>query len=100
MLKALDPTFTINSERDFQARNAKAYEVELLVAPSRVATLGSKDQHAVGMSSCSGAGNRRRSISTEPSCRPPGLVIRKREIDRRSRVIELRPDRRRFKSQE
>jgi hypothetical protein len=44
MLKAVDPTFTINSERDFQARNAKAYEVELLVAPSRAATLGRTDQ--------------------------------------------------------
>src|SRR3546814_3958212 len=44
MLKAVDPTFTINSERDVQARNAKAYEVELLVAPSRITTLGSKDQ--------------------------------------------------------
>lgn len=44
MLKAVDPTFTINSERDFQARNAKAYEVELLVAPSRANTLGVKDQ--------------------------------------------------------
>ncbi len=44
MLKAVDSTFTVNSERDFQARNAKAYEVELLVAPSRAATLGSKDQ--------------------------------------------------------
>ena len=44
MLKAVDPTFTINSERDFQARNAKAYEVELLVAPSRSHTLGTADQ--------------------------------------------------------
>jgi hypothetical protein len=44
MLKAVDPTFTINSERDFQARNAKAYEVELLVAPSRAGTLGTTDQ--------------------------------------------------------
>lgn len=44
MLKAVDPTFTINSERDFQARNAKAYEVELLVAPSRASTLGPTDQ--------------------------------------------------------
>lgn len=44
MLKAVDPTFTINSERDFQARNAKAYEVELLVAPSRANTLGARDQ--------------------------------------------------------
>lgn len=44
MLKAVDPTFTINNERDFQARNAKAYEVELLVAPSRANTLGAKDR--------------------------------------------------------
>lgn len=44
MLKAVDSTFTINSERDFQARNAKAYEVELLVAPSRAATLGTADR--------------------------------------------------------
>ena len=44
MLKAVDPTFTINTERTFQARNAKAYEVEILVAPSRVATLSRRDQ--------------------------------------------------------
>lgn len=44
MLKAVDPTFTINTERDFQARNAKAYEVELLVAPSRADTLATKDR--------------------------------------------------------
>ena len=44
MLKAVDPTFTINSERDFQARNAKAYEVELLVAPSLADTLAGKDR--------------------------------------------------------
>jgi hypothetical protein len=44
MLKAVDPTFTINIKRDFQALNAKAYEVELLVAPSRAATLGRADQ--------------------------------------------------------
>lgn len=44
MLKAVDPTFTINTEREFQARNAKAYEVELLIAPSRVETLGLKDR--------------------------------------------------------
>lgn len=44
MLKAVDPTFTVNTERPFQARNAKAYEVELLVAPSRVATLPRTDQ--------------------------------------------------------
>lgn len=44
MLKAVDATFTVNAERDFQARNAKAYEVEILVAPSRAATLGGRDQ--------------------------------------------------------
>lgn len=44
LLKAVDPTYTINSERDFQARNAKAYEVELLVAPSRAATLSARDK--------------------------------------------------------
>lgn len=44
MLKAVDPTFTINSERDFQARNASAYEVELLVAPSRADTMASTDR--------------------------------------------------------
>lgn len=44
MLKAVDPTFTINTERASQARNAKAYEVEILVAPSRVATLSRRDQ--------------------------------------------------------
>jgi hypothetical protein len=44
LLKTVDPTFAINSERDFQARNAKAYEVELLVAPSRADTLGALDK--------------------------------------------------------
>ena len=44
MLKAVDPTFAINTEREFQARNAKAYEVELLVAPSRAGTLAAADQ--------------------------------------------------------
>ncbi len=44
MLKSVDPTFTINSERDFQARNAKAYEVEILVAPSKAAYFGSRDK--------------------------------------------------------
>lgn len=38
MLKDVDDTFTISAERPFQARNANAYEVELLVAPSRVDT--------------------------------------------------------------
>jgi hypothetical protein len=35
MLKAVDPTYSVNTERSFQARNASAYEVELVVAPSR-----------------------------------------------------------------
>jgi hypothetical protein len=43
MLKAVDPTFTVNTERTFQARNAAAYEVELLVAPSRAGALGRLD---------------------------------------------------------
>jgi len=44
LLKAVDPTFALNTERTFQARNARAYEVELLVAPSRAATLARTDK--------------------------------------------------------
>lgn len=44
MLKAVDGTFTVNTERPFQARNSKAYEVELLVAPSRAGGLSPTDQ--------------------------------------------------------
>lgn len=33
VLKDMDSTYTINTERSFQARNAKAYEVELLSSP-------------------------------------------------------------------
>jgi hypothetical protein len=44
MLKAIDPTFTVNTERTFQARNAKAYEVEILVAPSRAQTMARTDR--------------------------------------------------------
>lgn len=44
MLKSVDPTFTVNMERSFQARNAKAYEVEILVAPSRADTMGPTDK--------------------------------------------------------
>jgi hypothetical protein len=36
MLKDVDDTFTLNLEKEFQARNAKAYEVEILIAPSLV----------------------------------------------------------------
>ncbi len=43
-LKSVDPTFVINSEREFQARNKDSYEVELLVAPSRAKTLGKKEK--------------------------------------------------------
>jgi hypothetical protein len=39
LLKSVDSTYTVNTERTFQARNKDAYEVELLVAPSRVETL-------------------------------------------------------------
>ena len=44
MLKAVDSSFAINAERDFQARNAKAYEVELLVAPSLAGNLAPQDR--------------------------------------------------------
>lgn len=44
MLKSVDPTFTVNMERTFQARNARAYEVEILIAPSRVDTMGPTDK--------------------------------------------------------
>lgn len=44
MLKAVDSTFTVNTERPFQARNSKAYEVEILAAPSRIDTMGRTDR--------------------------------------------------------
>ena len=44
MLQAVDPTYTINTERTFQARNAKAYEVELLAAPSRIGAMFRTDR--------------------------------------------------------
>jgi hypothetical protein len=44
MLKAVDSTFAVNGERDFQARDARAYEVEILVARSRAAALAGRDQ--------------------------------------------------------
>ncbi len=34
LLKAVDSTYTRNEERPFQARNAKAYEIDILIAPS------------------------------------------------------------------
>lgn len=44
MLKAVDPTFTVNTERTFQARNADAYEVEVVAAPSRRSTMTRADR--------------------------------------------------------
>jgi hypothetical protein len=44
LLKAVDATYTINTERPNQARNASAYEVELLVAPSCDAGFGRRDR--------------------------------------------------------
>ena len=44
MLKTVDASFTVNSERPFQARNRKAYEVEVLVAPSRVDGIATQDK--------------------------------------------------------
>lgn len=44
MLKAADSTYTLNSEREFQARNARAYEVEILVAPSNAQGMARTDQ--------------------------------------------------------
>lgn len=39
LLKLVDETYTVNSERPFQARNRNAYSVELLIAPSVEKTL-------------------------------------------------------------
>lgn len=39
LLKSVDSTYTVNTEREFQARNRGAFEVELLVAPSLAKTL-------------------------------------------------------------
>ncbi len=44
LLKAVDETFTVNLERTFQARNARAYEVEIHVAPSRAMTMAKTDR--------------------------------------------------------
>lgn len=44
LLKAVDPTFTVNTERTFQARNAGGYEVELLIAKSRTASWARTDR--------------------------------------------------------
>jgi hypothetical protein len=39
MLKAADSTYTVNTERTFQARNSRAFEVEILAAPSTVSNM-------------------------------------------------------------
>lgn len=44
VLKEADMTYSVNTERPFQARNAKAYEVEILSAPSRIGGQVSQDQ--------------------------------------------------------
>lgn len=44
VLKEADATYSVNTERPFQARNAKAYEVEILSAPSRMAGQASTDR--------------------------------------------------------
>lgn len=44
VLKRVDSTFTINTERTFQAINAKGDEVELLIAPSLIGTIPQKEK--------------------------------------------------------
>lgn len=44
MLHAVDSTYTVNTEKPFQARNRDAYEVEILVAPSRIGGMQRKDR--------------------------------------------------------
>jgi hypothetical protein len=44
LLKMVDETYTINSERPFQALNRRAYSVELLIAPSVSQTLPSGER--------------------------------------------------------
>lgn len=43
MLKAVDSTYTVNTERTFQARNSKAHEVDFLVAPSIASNIPKND---------------------------------------------------------
>jgi hypothetical protein len=44
VLKEVDMTYSVNAERPFQARNAKAYEIEILSAPSRVGGQTARDK--------------------------------------------------------
>lgn len=43
LIKSVDASFAVNYERDFQARNSKGYEVELLIAPSIAAQYPTRD---------------------------------------------------------
>lgn len=43
VLKTVDPLFTVNQEKAWQARNASGYEVEVLLAPSRAAEYPVRD---------------------------------------------------------
>jgi hypothetical protein len=43
-LKAVDPTYTINTERTWQALNAAGYAVDLLAAPSRASSMLPRDR--------------------------------------------------------
>lgn len=44
VLKEADMTYSVNTERPFQARNAKAYGVEILSAPSRISGQVAQDR--------------------------------------------------------
>jgi len=44
MLKEVDMTYSVDAERPFQARNAKAYEIEILSAPSRIGGQARQDK--------------------------------------------------------
>ena len=44
LLKAVDSTYTVNTERNFQIRNRNAFEVEILVAPSKSSGMNRRDQ--------------------------------------------------------
>lgn len=56
MLKGGRPDLQVNTERNFQARNAKAYEVEILAAPSRIGTIFRTDRpcrsHCLSRNGC------------------------------------------------
>jgi hypothetical protein len=44
VLKEVDTTYSVNAERPFQARNSKAYEMEILSAPSRIGGQVARDK--------------------------------------------------------